>query len=115
MLLPKSVRLIEQGETACNSRRLPSRSTARAGSSGVQPKHAMRPYRNLNGNSGVVAYEVGADFIRVTFNTAGVYRYTDANSGRRNVEEMKGLAFAGVGLATFINAHVDELYPSLEE
>ena len=75
----------------------------------------MRPYRNLNGNSGVVAYEVGADFIRVTFNTAGVYRYTHANSGRRNVEEMKRLALEGAGLATFINAHVGELYPSREE
>ena len=27
----------------------------------------MRPYRNLDGHSGVVAYELGANFIRVRF------------------------------------------------
>lgn len=75
----------------------------------------MLPYRNLDGNSGVTAYEIGADFIRVEFNSSNVYRYTYANSNRRNVEEMKRLAEAGAGLATFINEHVGELYASRED
>ena len=36
----------------------------------------MEPYKNLSGNSGVVAYETGPDFIKVQFSDGGVYVYT---------------------------------------
>jgi Holliday junction resolvase-like predicted endonuclease len=65
----------------------------------------MRPYRNLSGHSGVVAYEIGVDFIEVKFRSGPPYRYTYEGVGREKVEWMKALAVAGMGLATFINQH----------
>jgi hypothetical protein len=65
----------------------------------------MEPYLNLNGNSGVVAYEIGTDFIRVQFHDKPPYLYTYESIGRENVEEMKRRAIVGRGLATFINQH----------
>lgn len=52
----------------------------------------MQPYRNLAGDSGVVAYETGADFIRVRFIGGDTYLYTYRSAGARNVEQMKLLA-----------------------
>ena len=65
----------------------------------------MQTYKNLSGDSGVVAYEVGADFIAVKFRSGVPYRYTYKGVGRDNVDEMKELAQAGRGLSTFINQH----------
>ena len=65
----------------------------------------MKPYENLSGNSGVEAYELGPDFIRVRFRSGGTYLYTYENVGEENVEKMKELAESGRGLATFINQH----------
>src|SRR3546814_21079266 len=42
-------------------------SRALSGRRGNQCDFLMRPYRNLSGNSGVVAYEVGADFLKMRF------------------------------------------------
>ena len=36
----------------------------------------MKPYGNRHGNSGIAAYEVGADFIRLRFTSGSVYLYT---------------------------------------
>ena len=33
----------------------------------------MERYQNLGGNSGVVAYEIGQDFIRVQFSDGSIY------------------------------------------
>lgn len=65
----------------------------------------MVPYLNRNGNSGVVAYEIGTDFIRVQFHDKPPYLYTYDSVGQHNVERMKELAIAGRGLATFISQH----------
>jgi hypothetical protein len=70
----------------------------------------MQRYRNLSGNSGVAAYETGADFIRIQFADGGIYRYDNASTGPRNIEELKRLAARGQGLATFINVHVRDAY-----
>ena len=66
----------------------------------------MRPYRNLSGESGVRAYDMGPGFIEVEFHDRDKpYRYSSRGVGRENVEEMKRLALAGRGLSTFISQH----------
>ena len=52
----------------------------------------MQPYRDLNGDSGVEAYEPGATFIKVRFRDGSVYTYTYASAGPDHVEEMKRLS-----------------------
>jgi hypothetical protein len=70
----------------------------------------MEPYKNQNGNSGVVAYEIGADSIKVQFSDGSTYLYTYKKSGKRNVEKMKKLALAGEGLSSFISSVVHKRY-----
>ena len=36
----------------------------------------MERYKNIDGDSGVSEYEIGADFIRVRFSTGATYLYT---------------------------------------
>lgn len=70
----------------------------------------MTPYLNLSGSSGVVAYEIGIDYIRVQFRGADIYIYNHSRPGRIHVENMKQLAMSGRGLGTYINQHVRTLY-----
>ena len=70
----------------------------------------MRRYANLSGDSGVVAYRIGQDFIEVRFKDGGTYVYTHASAGPRHVEAMKELALAGKGLSTYISRHVGAAY-----
>ena len=72
----------------------------------------MERYRNLSGNSGVVAYATGDDYIDIRFREDGTYRYTYEIPGREDVEEMKRLAQAGRGLSTYISTHVKGRYAS---
>ena len=48
-------------------------------------------YANLNGNSNVLSFEIGSDYIDVTFGDYSTYRYSYSSAGRYNVEEMKRL------------------------
>lgn len=70
----------------------------------------MQTYRDRSGNSGVVAYGLGPDFIDVEFWGGRRYRYTHQVPGQKYVETMKQLATAGENLATYINQHVREHY-----
>jgi hypothetical protein len=70
----------------------------------------MRPYRNLSGTSGVVAFEFGDHHIDIQFRDGYCYRYDYAKPGRKEVETMKSLARTGKGLATFINQNVRERF-----
>lgn len=72
----------------------------------------MKRYANLSGDSGVVAYEIGPDWIRVKFRDGTIYGYTYARPDASHVEAMKGLAVAGRGLSTYISQHVREAYES---
>jgi hypothetical protein len=63
----------------------------------------MKPYKNLSGKSGVVAYGIGPDFIDVEFSNGSRYRYSEASAGDDDIEEMKKCAAAGRGLSTFIS------------
>ena len=69
----------------------------------------MQRYLNLSGNSGVLAYDISTDAITVRFDT-GTYLYNCDRPGRIHVEQMKKLAVAGQGLATYISKFVQDNY-----
>jgi hypothetical protein len=70
----------------------------------------MQRYRNLDGDSGVSAYELGEDWIRIRFVGGETYEYTDAVTGAEHVQNMQTLAEAGEGLATYISKFVHDAY-----
>lgn len=70
----------------------------------------MRIYKDIDGDSGVSAYEYGNDFIKVQFSSGAVYTYSYQSAGASNIEQMKKLADAGDGLNAFINTQVRKLY-----
>lgn len=65
----------------------------------------MQRYRNFSGTSGVKAFEIGPDFIRIQYARGRTYTYTYELAGHENVEEMKRLALKGSHLNAFINRH----------
>jgi hypothetical protein len=70
----------------------------------------MERYLNLNGNSGVVGYEIGNDSIAVSFHDNSLYLYNYAVTGQAYVDQMKALAVAGSGLNSFISRTVRKGY-----
>jgi hypothetical protein len=72
----------------------------------------MNQYQNSGGNSGVSAYEIGTDSITVQFKDGAAYLYNNASAGSANIEKMKQLAIAGVGLNSFISTVVKKGYAS---
>lgn len=74
----------------------------------------MEIYQNIDGDSGVLEYECGADYIKVKFSSPHIYVYTYASAGRDNVEQMKILAMRGDGLNSFINRIVKRMYAYIE-
>jgi hypothetical protein len=72
----------------------------------------MRRYQNQHGDSGVVAYELGEEFIDVKFVGGEIYHYTSRRPGDRDVQHMKELALRGEGLSTFISRHIRNRYES---
>ena len=70
----------------------------------------MERYRNLGGNSGVSAYEIGDDLITVHFSTGKPYLYSYRSAGRANIENMKVLARKGEGLNSYIKKNVNNKY-----
>ncbi len=70
----------------------------------------MEKYQDINGNSGISAFEIGSDYIIVTFKDGTSYKYSYQSAGRNNIEQMKRLARTGSGLNTFINQNVRKLY-----
>jgi len=70
----------------------------------------MKRYKNLSGDSGVLSYETGKDFIKVEFRDGDVYLYNYYRPGRDKVERMKELAEEGRGLSTYISRYVKKKY-----
>ena len=70
----------------------------------------MQRYANRSGHSGVVAYELGAGSITVTFTGGERYLYTADSTGADHIARMRELAREGQGLATYISQHVRERY-----
>jgi len=70
----------------------------------------MELYKNLGGDSSVRGFEIGIDSITVIFTDGWKYLYTYQKAGRETVEQMKGLAVAGMGLNSFIMKHAKYAY-----
>ncbi|MEO6798972.1 MAG: hypothetical protein ABI178_03445 [Rhodanobacter sp.] len=70
----------------------------------------MKRYRNLDGHSGVTAYECGEDCIRIRFVNGDVYEYTNEVTGREHVANMQQLAHGGLGLSTYVTRVVHDAY-----
>ncbi len=67
----------------------------------------MKPYKDINGDSGVLAYEYGENWISVQFKHGGVYSYRSPRVAASHISTMKRLADAGDGLNAYINTHPD--------
>ena len=65
----------------------------------------MIPYENINGNSGIVAYDTKEESITVEFKSGKytLYTYTYESAGADAVETMKSLAQQGHGLNSYIS------------
>jgi hypothetical protein len=69
----------------------------------------MQKYRNVSGDSGVVAYAIHDEAIVIRFVNGSTYRYTRSSAGAKHLAAMKELARNGSGLATYISQHRDDL------
>ncbi len=66
----------------------------------------MTPYISKSGKpSGVKAYEIGDDYIKVRFSNFETYLYPVSLNGKRVIDKMKLLALASEGFSTFIARH----------
>lgn len=72
----------------------------------------MERYKNLGGDSKIIAYEIGNDSIKVQFQGGGTYTYTYQSAGQATIEHMKKLAIAGHGLNSYITTVVKKRYAS---
>jgi hypothetical protein len=70
----------------------------------------MERYKNLGGNSGVAAYEIGEGSILVQFRDGSVYEYTDQSAGSSAIATMQRLAIEGQGLNCYISTTVRKSY-----
>ncbi len=70
----------------------------------------MTPYANLDGDSGVVAYEISPDGIILEFRKGGRYRYAAADIGTEALATMIELAEAGRGLSTYVTKNRQAVY-----
>ena len=70
----------------------------------------MPRYRDLTGESGVVAFETMEEAILVGFKDGKIYLYDYGRPGHQEVEDMKRLAARGRGLSTYISQRVRERY-----
>lgn len=72
-----------------------------------QRKQKVKAYQDINGDSGVSAYEYGDDWIKVQFKYGGTYEYRSSKVGSAHIAAMKRLADLGDGLNAYINTHPD--------
>lgn len=74
----------------------------------------MPVYRDVDGDSGVIFYRYGEDWIEVEFQRGieRYYTYTYASAGVGHIEQTKRLADAGDGLNAYINNNVAKRFAS---
>lgn len=65
----------------------------------------MKPYKDINGDSGVAAYEYSESSISVQFEHGGTYEYRESKIGSTHFSQLKRLADSGDGLNAYINKH----------
>jgi hypothetical protein len=63
----------------------------------------MKTYKDIGGDSGVVAYDYGDDWISVQFKNGNTYEYRSSAIGSSHLSTMKSLADSGDGLNAYIN------------
>jgi hypothetical protein len=72
-------------------------------------QHELTRYGSLDGDSGVIAYQIGDDWIKLEF-PGKLYLYNHSSAGIDKIEPMKDRARAGRGLASYVSRHVREGY-----
>lgn len=74
--------------------------------------NSLERYGNRGGDSGVSAYEIGSDYIKVLFKgNSKIYTYSyGGKAGQHHVDTMKRLAISGSGLNSYINSNVKNLF-----
>lgn len=65
----------------------------------------MKAYKDINGDSGIAAYEYNEKSILVQFKTGKIYEYPESNIGVAHLSMMKRLADSGDGLNAYINTN----------
>ncbi len=70
----------------------------------------MEMYKNLDGDSGIKAFEIGHHSIALEFTDGSSYLYTYRSAGREVVEQMIKLAQGGRGLNTYVSRRVRAAY-----
>lgn len=70
----------------------------------------MVSYKDINGDSGVLGFEISDDRIVVEFKGGSQYLYSYASTGQIHIEKMKVLAQNGDGLNSYINKNVRSKY-----
>lgn len=65
----------------------------------------MKNYRDIDGDSGIAAYDYSETSIRIQFKTGKIYEYPVSNIGAAHFSIMKRLADAGDGLNAYINTN----------
>lgn len=70
----------------------------------------MQRYESKDRHTGVIAFQLGKDYIDVEFRDGRIYRYSFTKPGKPAVTEMKRLATKGKGLTTYINKYVRKNY-----
>lgn len=70
----------------------------------------MVSYKDINGDSGVLGFEISNDRIIVEFKGGSQYLYSYASAGQIHIEKMKVLAQNGDGLNSYINKNVRTKY-----
>lgn len=65
----------------------------------------MQEYKNLGGNSGVVGYSIGDDYVEVKYIGGRIYKYSYHSADVERVEKMKKLAMEGKGLNSYISQY----------
>ncbi len=72
----------------------------------------MIQYSNIAGDSKIIGYDEGQDYIIVHFINGDSYTYSFDTAGEYNVQQMKLLASQGEGLNSYINQNVKYSYES---
>jgi|LauGreDrversion4_2_1035121.scaffolds.fasta_scaffold412863_1 hypothetical protein len=63
----------------------------------------MKNYQNRSGNSNVISFKIGSDYITIIFKCSPhPYTYSYQSAGSFHVEKMKKLAINGIGLNSYI-------------
>ncbi|WP_120430998.1 hypothetical protein [Acinetobacter baylyi] len=71
----------------------------------------MERYLDSDCDSGVYAYEIGEEYIRVQFDRSfKIYTYSYLSAGASRVEDMKRLARNGNGLNSYIMRYAKTSY-----